>query len=344
MTLKFSRRDFLRYSSYSLGAMAAAPTLDLGFFKTGDMVGRIAKTSISIYNQPDDTSLIVGQRFRDELVNLYEDVVSDKGPGYNPLWYRVWNGYIHSAHVVKVKTVLNEIITEVPKTGQLVEVTVPYSQSYHYSKRGGWRPLYRLYYGSLHWIIALEEGPDGQPWYRIKDELISSDYENYFAPAEHFRWVQPAEYSPLSPDVPADKKRIEVDLSTQTMVAYENDEVVLKTIISSGIPTGGENSWETPRGTFYVFSKLPSKHMGEGVLTDDLEAYILPGVPWVSFFTKKGVGFHGTWWHNNYGMTMSHGCINMKIEEAKWVFRWTTPAAPANTVEKVGMGTKVVVT
>lgn len=344
MNFKLSRREFLRYSSYSLGGLALAPNLDLGSFLKSEFVGRIADTAISVYSHPDDTSTIVGQRFRDELVNIYEDVISDKGPGYNPLWYRIWNGYIHSARVFKVKTIINEIIETVPATGQLVEVTVPYSQSYHFSKRAGWRANYRLYYGSLHWIIAIEEGPDGQPWYRIKDELISSSYENYFAPAEHFRWVQPEEYAPISAEVPVEKKRIEVNLGTQTLVAYENDEVVMKTIISSGIPTGGKNSWETPKGKFYVFSKLPSKHMGEGILTDDLEAYILPGVPWVSFFTSKGVGFHGTWWHNNFGMTMSHGCINMKIDEAKWIFRWTNPAAPANMVEKNGMGTKVIVT
>ncbi len=340
-----NRREFLKRSGYSLGAMAVAPKVNLTDLLNTDLTGRVAITSVSIYSKPDDTSTIVGQKYRDELLNIYEEVISPNGPGYNPLWYRVWNGYVHSAHVMIVRNQLNEVLKTVPDTGQLVEVTVPYSQTYHFDKRKGWQPLYRLYDGSLHWIIALEEGPDGQPWYRIRDELISSEYENYFAPAEHLRSVQPEEYSPISPDIPMEKKWIEVDLSMQRMTAYEDGVERLKTTISSGIPNRytGSASWATPKGTYNVYSKLPSKHMGEGTLTDDLEAYILPGVPWVTFFTKNGIGFHGTYWHNNFGMTMSHGCINMKTEEAKWVYRWTLPIAPANKVEQVGFGTKVVV-
>jgi len=59
---------------------------------------------------------------------------------------------------------------------------------------------------------------------------------------------------------------------------------------------------------------------------------VLTGVPWASFITDP-VAFHGVYWHNNFGMTMSSGCINMRTEEAKWLFRWTTPVTPANTRE-----------
>jgi len=49
-------------------------------------------------------------------------------------------------------------------------------------------------------------------------------------------------------------------------------------------------------------------------------------VPWVSYIeSSTGVAIHGTYWHNNYGVTMSHGCINMLSEDSKWVYRWTTP-------------------
>ena len=79
-------------------------------------------------------------------------------------------------------------------------------------------------------------------------------------------------------------------------------------------------------------------------LTDDTEAYVLPGVPWVSFFEpENGVAFHGTYWHQNYGMPMSHGCINMVSDEAKWLYRWTTPIATPADWEKRGHGTQVTV-
>jgi lipoprotein-anchoring transpeptidase ErfK/SrfK len=343
MNSSISRRDFLKLSALGMGSLAFTPKSGKGIFTPSDEIGRVATTAVPVYSEPYDKSTIVSQRFRDELVNIYQDVISDKGPGYNPLWYRVWQGYIHSAHVVKVRECLNPVMDSVPETDQLVEVTVPYSQSFRYTKAYGWQPTYRLYYGSLHWVTAIDEGPDGQPWYRIRDELLAAEHENYHASAVHFRPVMPEEYTPLSTDVPPEKKRIEVDLSTQRLVAYEYDKEVFKTTISSGIPhlnLKGPDT-DTPRGTFNVYSKLPSKHMGEGYFTDDLEAYILPGVPWTSFFTNNGVGFHGTYWHNNFGMTMSHGCINMKTEEAKWIFRWTTPSAPPNTVETDATGTLV---
>jgi hypothetical protein len=344
MTPQISRRNFLKLSALGLGAMAFRPLSSFNLETPSNEIGRVAIKAVSIYSQPDDKSTIVGQRFRDELLNIYYDVVSDKGPGYNPLWYRVWKGYVHSAHVVKVENCLNPVLDSVPNTGQLAEVTVPYSQSYRITKAFGWQSLYRLYYGSLHWIIGVEDGPDGQPWYRIRDELLRAEEENYFAPAIHFRPVAPEEYTPLSADVPPDQKRIEVDLSTQRLVAYEYDKEIFRTIISSGIPNKETN---TPKGTFYVFQKNPSKHMGEtgfsrdGTFTDDPEAYILIGIPWVSFFVENGIGFHGTYWHNNFGMTMSHGCINMKTEEAKWIYRWTTPTVEANKMELNGTGTKV---
>lgn len=346
MNTRLSRRDFLKLSALGMSSLAFRPMSKDAFFSETGEIARIADTAISVYSQPDDTSLIVAQRYRDELVNVYYDVISDKGPGYNPLWHRIWQGYIHSAHVVKVKNCLNPVLDTVPETGQLVEVTVPYTQSFRFTKAYGWQPNYRLYYGSLHWITSVDEGPDGQPWYRIRDELLGAEHENYHATSAHFRPIDPSEYSPLSADVPPEQKRIEVDLGTQKLVAYEYDSPVFSTTISSGVPNSNPKGpdMNTPRGTFNVYSKLPSKHMGEGYFTDDLEAYILPGVPWVSFFVNTGVGFHGTWWHNNFGMTMSHGCINMKTEEALWVFRWTTPAAPPNTVETNATGTKVIIT
>ena len=93
---------------------------------------------------------------------------------------------------------------------------------------------------------------------------------------------------------------------------------------------------------------MPSKHMGLGELTSDLDAYVLPGVPWTSFFFPEsgefeGVAFHGTYWHDNFGTPMSHGCINMRVEEAKWIFRWTSPFNGGDKVDVPGYGTRVFV-
>jgi lipoprotein-anchoring transpeptidase ErfK/SrfK len=84
--------------------------------------------------------------------------------------------------------------------------------------------------------------------------------------------------------------------------------------------------------------------MGNGGITADIQAYELPGVPWTSFFTSSGHAIHGTYWHQNYGTPMSRGCVNVPTEIAKWIFRWTTPVAEAQTWEQRGRGTLVEVT
>jgi lipoprotein-anchoring transpeptidase ErfK/SrfK len=81
--------------------------------------------------------------------------------------------------------------------------------------------------------------------------------------------------------------------------------------------------------------------MGNGELTSDPEAYELPGVPWVSYFHKTGVAFHGTYWHDNFGRMMSHGCVNMRPDEAKWLFRWTMPSTGFQDWYRRGLGTLV---
>ncbi len=345
MPIRLNRRDFLKLGAMSLVGLGMRANFDDGAsLDTGDII-RVAAKSVSVYTQPWDKSRIRFQRFRDEVVHVYEVVNSTYGPGYNPIWYRVWGGYIHSAYVQRVRYQLNPILSTIPEKGQLAEVSVPYSQAMHYDQYTGWTPVYRLYDQSTHWIKAVESGPDGEPWYRIYDELLRSEY---FLAAPHLRPVTADEVAPLSPEIPPDQKRIEVSLSLQTLKAYEGDKVVLDTRISSGMARKPgqtlEDSTETPKGTFHVQSKMPSKHMGDGNLTADLEAYEYPGVPWTSFFEPVvGIAFHGTYWHTNYGVQMSHGCVNMRPEEAKWIYRWTTPVAPVDEVETRGMGTLVIV-
>jgi lipoprotein-anchoring transpeptidase ErfK/SrfK len=108
------------------------------------------------------------------------------------------------------------------------------------------------------------------------------------------------------------------------------------------IPPEGMIKTDTPTGEYRIQVKMPSKHMGDGNLTSDIEAYELPGVPWVCFFQlEHGVATHGTYWHTNYGTFMSRGCVNMRSEEAKWLFRWTTPVYQIGNIDQKGYGTVV---
>jgi hypothetical protein len=343
----YTRRDFLKLSTLSLGALAFRPLFGQGEDPdTGDIV-RVAIRSVSIYSKPSDESKILYQRYRDELINIYEEIISEDGPGYNPVWYRVFGGYVHSAYLQRVKVLINTPVENymIPKRGQLAEVSVPMTTTMRYlAYKKEWEPLYRLYYDSTHWIKGVDTGPDGMPWYRLHDELTELEYH---APAEHFRLVQPAEFAPISPEVDPFKKRIEVSISQQTVTAYENDKGVMHAKVSTGVPDRltepGHIPTDTPTGEYRVYSKMASKHMGNGEVTGDIEAYELPGVPWTTFFAPHGVALHGTYWHTNYGMMMSHGCVNLRPEDAKWIFRWTTPVVQPDTWEQTGYGTLVIV-
>jgi len=280
-----------------------------------------------------DDSAIVGKRYRDQIVHIYYEFDSPHGPAYNPLWYRVWGGYLHSGYIQIVHVNHNGPLSQVPETGQLSEVTVPYTIAYRYSAWQGWQPWQgsRFYYQTTHWITGIDEGPDGKPWYQLTSEIDAN--LKYFVPTAHLRPIPDEELTPISPEVPDHEKRIEVQLNKQLFLAYEYDQVVKTARISSGIPRPRRSPDElptaTPRGRHRIFSKMPNKHMGSVTGNPDAangDSYSLPGVPWTCFFLNPGgYAFHGTYWHNNFGVQMSHGCVNMRNEDAKWLFRWCTP-------------------
>jgi hypothetical protein len=343
MTQRLTRRDFLKLCGFSATSLGFRSLFGNQVEIDSGELARVAVRSVNIYNQPWDKSTVLYIRGRDELLNLYYEVISDHPILKNPVWFRVWRGYVHSAHLQKVKFKLNNVLNDFPKTGQLAQVTVPFTQAMRYTVPDGWQPVYRLYYESNHWLMGVDTGPDGQPWYRVRDELLDLDYH---APAVHLRPIQPEEITPISPDLPFNQKRIEVSIGRQELIAYESDRVVLHTTISSGLPgpvPEGAIPTKTPTGKFNVQVKMPSKHMGDGNLTSDTNAYEIPGVPWVTFFAEHGVAFHGTYWHMNWGNMMSHGCVNMRTEEALWLYRWTLPVIGIEDWDKRGYGTQITV-
>jgi lipoprotein-anchoring transpeptidase ErfK/SrfK len=119
-------------------------------------------------------------------------------------------------------------------------------------------------------------------------------------------------------------KRIEVDLTNQRLYAFEGNRLIYNFLISSG-------KWgRTPTGTFNIWVKLRYSKM-EGGSKAINTYYYLPNVPFVMYFHNqeipswRGYGLHGTYWHDNFGHPMSHGCVNMKTEEAALLYYWTRP-------------------
>ncbi len=364
MKSQLSRRDFLKLGGLTLGGLAFSPFLPgLTDFDDGFVV-RIATDQMSVRSAPNDESRIYQSWYRDDLVHVYEEVTAEE-PKHNPVWYRVWGGYLHRGRLHRVKTIYQTPASTIVEGKRLLtEVTVPYTTPYRFTKARGWEPLSPpIYYGSVHWVDSVGEGPRMADytgaWYRIYDELDSN--VPYFVPAIHLRIFPLSIYDPISPEVPNEEKLIEVNLSTQMLYAYEYGRNVFQTNISSGIPGGGQSgerglSTTTPSKPekggkyFNVLEKMPSKHMGysyfsidqRGNLLADESGYVLPGVPWSTFFTEVGHAFHGTYWHENFGTPMSHGCINMRSNEANWIFRWTLPNHNVGAISNHhGLGTKV---
>ena len=128
-------------------------------------------------------------------------------------------------------------------------------------------------------------------------------------------FIPPAPTKPTvgsASDAPTGGIWVDVNLSEQYMVVYQGTTPLLDTYVSTGRP-----GFDTPTGTFYVISMTPSQTM-EGVLGG--EYYNVPDVPDVMYFTEGGHALHGTYWHNNFGSVMSHGCVNLPMDVADWLY------------------------
>lgn len=131
----------------------------------------------------------------------------------------------------------------------------------------------------------------------------------------------PTQYIPPTP-IPGSSggsagRWIDVDLTNQMVYAYEGNTVVNSFVVSTG-------TWEYPTvtGQYHVYVKYRYTDMsGPG--------YYLPNVPSTMYF-YKGYAIHGTYWHNNFGTPMSHGCVNMRIPEAEWIFNWASVGTLVN--------------
>jgi hypothetical protein len=120
-----------------------------------------------------------------------------------------------------------------------------------------------------------------------------------------------------------DEKWIEVDLSDQTLKAWDGTNLFLQTLVSTGY-----GPFKTPTGEFRIWIKLRATKMEGG---SGSGYYYLPNVPYVMFFGNdqvpnyKGYGLHGTYWHNDFGTPRSHGCVNLPTNMAKDLYYWATP-------------------
>lgn len=170
--------------------------------------------------------------------------------------------------------------------------------------------------------------PDGDHVLRLRVVYTGLQYDEFYTPikirnsspppAEAQDPDQPLTPAPeilvetdgiLGAGVPDGRRWVEVDISDQMLTAWQGDTVVLRTKVSTGKP-----GWRTLPGTFNVYVKYTQTRM---VGPD----YDTPDVPWTMYY-YQGFAIHGAYWHNNFGTPVSHGCVNLRVDEAKLLFDW----------------------
>ena len=326
---EISRRAFVKYAGLTavgLGwGFADFPGLKKTQFlnEQNDLrIGRVLLERTFTYREPHSGSPTVESYQFNDLVEIEESVIGFSESGQKNLWFLTSEAdFIPASSIQIVENRLNEPKRAINSAGELGEITVPFTTAF-YNGDDENKQDQQFYYGSTHWIYSLGE-------HRINKNLfylIKEDHWNdpYYVSAEHVHIFSEDELQPISVNETVKQKRIKIDLKNQYLIAYEDDEPVLLSGLSSGYRTA-EKDLRTPKGKFLINYKRPSRHMRHTDLfgSNDGELY---GVPWVTYFADTGVAFHGTYWHNDFTSPHSHGCINLPISIAKWIYLWTEPA------------------
>ncbi len=339
-----SRRDFLKRSAlavFSWPLVTVNHPIQLLTFDTesitSETLGRVLFDGTPTYLQPDNRSMSNGTHEFNDVVSLSQPITGYSHLLKNDIWFGIEKySYIQSQNIQLVQNTLNDPREDIGSSGQLGEITVPFSEAQPGDKQNT-RSHQIFYYGSTHWVYGLGKDPDENLYYLVIEDRWG---ESYYVDVSHIRIIDDEELLPLSPRLEPESKTILVDTKNQILIAYEDNTPVMVSAISSG-KFSDKLNLITPLGEYRINYKRPSRHMvhSDKVGINDSELY---GVPWVSYFTDSGIAFHGTYWHNDYSQPRSHGCVNLPIHAAHWIYLWTDPVVPPRAKKYVSRyGTQV---
>lgn len=353
---KITRREMLKLTAVGLGTLAFRPRLfqqpidisspkRLPAFPTAARLGRITQTGIALRGQPSNSSgdqNIITRLPADTLVVWEKEVVGTVVGGLTYLRYvKTPDGYVYGGMVQPVETRVNTPITAIPagKSGFWAEVTVPYVNLAHDGVQASpWlrdNIAYnfppRLYYGQVVWMDQIRTS-SGFVEYRWNEGADGHGYgyggygEFFWADGSGFHVLTDDDVAPLSPEIDPAEKTIQLSLNRQDLTCYEGTREVYHCRAATGMSytdatTGELVDYSTPPGKLLTHWKIISKNMTAG---DEASGYSTPAVPWCTYI-QGGVAIHGAFWHSAFGDRRSHGCVNVAVEDAKWIFRWTTP-------------------
>jgi hypothetical protein len=334
---QFSRRDFLKLSSGALAAALTPPwtgrsTIGEDFSPLAGVqsdpvvtrMGRALASGVSFYDKAERGAKRLGYRRRDESFAITGEVRAPGLNAHNDLWYETEEGYVFSAWVQPMLIYPPQPTHfNLGEWGAWGEICQPYTSA-RIAPHPAAAEKYRYYYGTTYHILGVQRDDEGNDWYQAFDELPPT--ASYWLPAQDVRILSRSETAPINPFV--GDKRVEVDLSKQQVTCFEKGEVIFTCRCASGasfeMEDGTIEDFGTPRGEYHVLLKQASRHMvGEDEEAPDY--FDLPGVPWDTFFDLEGRAIHGAYWHNDFGIRRSHGCVNVSIDAARWIYRWTHP-------------------
>lgn len=287
---------------------------------------------INMRARPSANSEIVKPLYEDAIVVWLREVIGEAPPGvFNKRWVETPEGYVYLPNMQPVYYKPNIPLDTLPATaegpGMWAEVTFPYvdiileKPPCSFWLQQVQHP--RLYYSQVLWIDSIDTNSQGQVMYRI-NEKYGNCGDIYWAAAEAFRPISEEELAPIHPE--AEEKRIVVDLNRQALSCFEGSREVYFCTVSTGAKFdylgNAVDEWATPPGAHLPWRKSISIHMGGGSTG---AGYDTPGIGWSILFDPNGAAIHSTFWHNDFGVPRSHGCVNTRPEDAKWIFRWSLP-------------------
>lgn len=306
---------------FMLGVLAAAPAVLAQQAQPPAAVG-VSAAEMAAYPAPDVTplgpneELLSDRRYQRVLnpISIHDtpggSVVSSLAAGFN---------YVTTQGSQDVWTQINRdqwVLTEMLRTvqpsrfaGVLIDAPLDYPFGWLLvnvvpSRAPGEEPregdLAMLRYTLINLYNSVEV--EGWNWYQIgPDQWVEQTKLAKFLPVE-----RPAEVNT--------ERWVSVDLYEQVAIAYEGETPVFATLVSSGLA-----EWPTNEGVFNVYVRYPRTIMSGAEGQSDF--YYLEEVPWTMYFDGD-IGLHGTYWHDGFGYRHSHGCVNLSITDAAWLYNW----------------------
>jgi hypothetical protein len=356
MSKRITRRQAIKWIATSVATAALAPAFHARApYPTAQAAARNEENTdlwvwmgraihtLTFYEEPS-TAKWKATVYRDQSFPIIRQVCAPFS-AHNDRWYETPLGYVHSAWVLPVRVYPPQpFISDVGPWGFWGEVSQPWTEAYLEPSVNAHK-VYRFYGGTVYHVVESFLDAAGTGWYKIFDEFPMQDPPYQWVLARDVRRIPRAEMAPIRPFV--GEKRIEVNLDRQRLTCYEGSRPVFSTLVSSGVgveivqvETTQEDGTviteqvpvdlSTPEGEMAVLLKQASRHMTNRPMKPDappplVEIFDLPGIPWNLFFDMSGTAIHGAYWHNDFGVKRSHGCLNVSCDASRWIYRWATP-------------------